>query len=141
MKKEKHSNSPPSVPQMALFETDPEPSALFESTEMVPVAQPEPVAKRPPILPASGGKKSPKPLASKPVSKPVSAPVTRKSGLTTRQVAPLKSKGSGSSAVPEGDVRLTANIRQDLHLKLKIAAARQRTTIGELIEQWVETTL
>lgn len=43
-----------------------------------------------------------------------------------------------SGLVPEGDVRLTANIREDLHLKLKIAAARQRTTIGELIEQMVE---
>jgi hypothetical protein len=25
-----------------------------------------------------------------------------------------------------------------LHLKLKIRAAQERTTIGELIEQWVE---
>jgi hypothetical protein len=39
--------------------------------------------------------------------------------------------------VPEGDVRLTANIRSDLHLNLKIRAAQERTTIGELIEQWV----
>ncbi len=43
-----------------------------------------------------------------------------------------------SGKVPEGDVRLTANIRQDLHLKLKIAAARRRTTIGELLEEMVE---
>lgn len=41
-------------------------------------------------------------------------------------------------AVPDGDVRLTANIRQDLHLKLKIAAATRRTTIGELLENLVE---
>jgi hypothetical protein len=40
--------------------------------------------------------------------------------------------------VPEGDVRLTANIRQDLHLKLKIRAATERTTVGELIEEWIE---
>ncbi len=40
--------------------------------------------------------------------------------------------------VPEGDVRLTANIREDLHLKLKIVAATRRTTIGELIEELVE---
>ena len=39
--------------------------------------------------------------------------------------------------VPPGDVRMTANIRSDLHLKLKIRAAEQRTTIGELIEGWV----
>ncbi len=43
--------------------------------------------------------------------------------------------------VPEGDVRLTANIREELHLKLKIAAATRRTTIGELIEELVETYL
>jgi hypothetical protein len=40
-----------------------------------------------------------------------------------------------SGLVPSGDVRLTANIREDLHLKLKIHAAEQRTTIGEVLEQ------
>lgn len=44
-----------------------------------------------------------------------------------------------SGQIPEGDVRLTANIRADLHLKLKIRAAQERTTVGELIEQWIET--
>lgn len=44
-----------------------------------------------------------------------------------------------SGQVPEGDVRLTANIRRDLHLALKIRAAQERTTVGELIEQWVES--
>ena len=46
-----------------------------------------------------------------------------------------------SGLVPEGDVRLTANIRADLHLKLKIEAAQRRTTIGELIEEMVEKNL
>lgn len=46
--------------------------------------------------------------------------------------------GQKSGLVPEGDVRLTANIRSDLHMKLKIRAAQGRTTIGELIEQWIE---
>ena len=46
--------------------------------------------------------------------------------------------GQKSGLVPEGDVRLTANIRGDLHLKLKIRAAQERTTVGELIEQWVQ---
>ena len=45
--------------------------------------------------------------------------------------------GQKSGLVPEGDVRLTANIRGDLHLKLKIRAAQERTTVGELIEQWI----
>ena len=56
----------------------------------------------------------------------------------TRKVQPVI-KAAGP--VPEGDVRLTANIREELHLKLKIAAATRRTTIGELIEELVETYL
>ena len=47
--------------------------------------------------------------------------------------------GNRSGQIPAGDVRLTANIRGDLHLKLKIRAAEQRTTVGELIEQWIES--
>ena len=43
-----------------------------------------------------------------------------------------------SGLVPEDDVRLTANIRKDLHLRLKIKAAEERTTIGELIEALIE---
>ena len=43
-----------------------------------------------------------------------------------------------SGLVPEGDVRLTANISEDHHIKLKVAAAKRRTTIGELIEQLID---
>jgi hypothetical protein len=57
-------------------------------------------------------------------------------GAARAEVAPV---GQKSGLVPEGDVRLTANIRGDLHLKLKIRAAQERTTVGELIEQWVES--
>ena len=59
----------------------------------------------------------------------------RGKGLSKAENAP---KGQKSGLLPPGDVRLTANIREDLHLKLKIKAAQERTTIGELIEQWVE---
>jgi len=52
-----------------------------------------------------------------------------------------KATESKSGLVPEGDVRLTANIRGDLHLKLKIAAAYRRTTIGEIIEELIENHL
>jgi len=45
---------------------------------------------------------------------------------------------SKSGQVPAGDVRLTANIRGDLHLRLKIEAAQRRTTIGDLIEELIE---
>ena len=43
-----------------------------------------------------------------------------------------------SGLIPDGDVRLTANIRQNLHLRLKIEAAHRRTTVGELIEEMID---
>lgn len=46
--------------------------------------------------------------------------------------------GQKSGLVPAGDVRLTANIKGDLHVRLKVRAAQERKTIGELIEQWIE---
>ncbi len=56
-----------------------------------------------------------------------------------RKPVPSKAPQKGvSGLVPEGDVRLTANIRQDLHLKLKIASAYRRTTIGEILEELIE---
>jgi hypothetical protein len=57
-------------------------------------------------------------------------------GASSAKNAPA---GFKSGLVPDGDVRLTANIRADLHLKLKIRAAQERTTVGELIEKWVES--
>jgi len=62
--------------------------------------------------------------------------VARGKGLSRAENAPA---GQKSGLLPEGDVRLTANISGDLHLKLKIRAAQERTTIGELIEQWIKT--
>ena len=63
------------------------------------------------------------------------AGVARGKGAARAETAPA---GHKSGLVPEGDVRLTANIRGDLHLKLKIRAAQERTTVGELIEAWIE---
>jgi hypothetical protein len=57
---------------------------------------------------------------------------------SARPAATARTVKSAPGPVPEGDVRLTANIREELHLKLKIAAATRRTTIGELIEELVE---
>lgn len=77
---------------------------------------------------------------SKRAPRPSPAPVTKPapSRQNKRSTAKPSQKRSLSGLVPQGDVRLTANIREDLHLKLKIAAAHQRTTIGELIEKLVE---
>lgn len=61
-----------------------------------------------------------------------------KGGAAEKVSKPKDIEGSRSGLVPEGDVRLTANIRGDLHMKLKIEAALQRTTIGDLIEELIK---
>ena len=60
--------------------------------------------------------------------------VPKGTGASKAENAPT---GQKAGLVPTGDVRLTANIQGDLHLKLKIRAAQERTTVGELIEQWI----
>ena len=57
----------------------------------------------------------------------------------TGSAGKAKTGKTASGQVPEGDVRLTANIREDLHQKLKIRAVQERTTVGDLIEEWVES--
>lgn len=47
-------------------------------------------------------------------------------------------KKSKSGLVPEGDTRLAANIRKDLHKRLKHAAIDADMTIGELVESLIE---
>jgi hypothetical protein len=64
------------------------------------------------------------------------ADTARGTGLSKSENAP---KGQKSGLLPPGDVRLTANIQADLHLKLKIRAAQERSTIGDLIEEWVKS--
>lgn len=48
--------------------------------------------------------------------------------------AAAQAGGARAGSIPAGDCRLVANIRQDLHHRLKLVAADRRTTIGELIE-------
>lgn len=55
--------------------------------------------------------------------------------------AKKKTTAKTSGLVPEGDVRLTANIRKDLHKKLKHAAVDQETTIGDILESLIEKNL
>ena len=64
-----------------------------------------------------------------------------KGGATEKVSKPKDIKSSRSGLVPESDVRLTANIRADLHQKLKIEAVMRRTTMGELIEELIEQNL
>jgi predicted HicB family RNase H-like nuclease len=46
---------------------------------------------------------------------------------------------SKSGQIPDGDVRLTANIKEELHTRLKIEAAKRRMSIGDLVEELIET--
>lgn len=46
---------------------------------------------------------------------------------------------SKSGQVPAGDVRLTVNIRADLHKRLRIAAINREMTAGELLEELIQT--
>jgi hypothetical protein len=91
------------------------------------------------INPAAMTKKNKTTVRNKTVEKEVkSASSPARTKNKGRNIEKVVMKNPQSGQVPEGDVRLTANIREDLHLKLKIAAARRRTTIGELLEEMVE---
>jgi hypothetical protein len=57
-------------------------------------------------------------------------------GKTAKKAPNAPKQVSGN--VPAGDVRLSANMHQAIHLKLKIAAARERITIGEILERLVD---
>jgi hypothetical protein len=61
----------------------------------------------------------------------------RPPAVRVRSSAVNAPKGQKSGLIPEGDVRLTANVRADLHMKLKMKAVQERTTVGDLIEAWI----
>ncbi len=70
------------------------------------------------------------------------APAVRKPDLSRSEVlasAEKKKKPRGPTVnIPEGDVRLTANMNEDLHKRLKLAAFVWERTIGEIIEEALE---
>ena len=53
---------------------------------------------------------------------------------------PASKKGADSRVffAPEGYKRLTVNIREDLHKKLKLAAIEQGTTVGDMLSKLAE---
>jgi len=66
---------------------------------------------------------------------------TRVTKEKINKTAQRASEGVNNARVffaPEGDKRLTINIREDLHKRLKIAAIEKEMTAGEIIEQLVE---
>ena len=75
-----------------------------------------------------------KPSLTKPsVTKP-----KRDTGQALKFAEEGKSK---SGLVPDGDVRLTANIKAELHTRLKIEAAKRRMYIGDLVEELIEANI
>ncbi len=46
-----------------------------------------------------------------------------------------------SGKVPSGDVRLTLNVRKELHRNLKMAGVMTETTMGELVEMLIKDKL
>jgi ParG protein len=59
-------------------------------------------------------------------------------GRHTRGRKPVSDRSPLSRNAPEGDQRLTINLREDLHLRLKIASAKAKTTIGAIVADLVE---
>ena len=115
--------------QMGLFEIGgPAPKRAADEAETGPAPSYSPPAPRQPAQPKPAAK------AARPAARNRAGSGTK---TPPRTAHPPPQKGV-SGLVPEGDVRLTANIRQDLHLKLKIASAYRRTTIGEIIEELIE---
>lgn len=60
---------------------------------------------------------------------------------TPKEEKKRSKRGSQSKRVfhaPEGDKRLTINIKENLHKKLKIAAIEKDMTAGELIEALIQ---
>lgn len=55
----------------------------------------------------------------------------------TAHKAAIKANPERVFFAPEGDRRLTINLREDLHKKLKVAAVEQESTAGEIIEQLI----
>jgi pyruvate/2-oxoglutarate dehydrogenase complex dihydrolipoamide acyltransferase (E2) component len=119
--------------QMGLFEVAGAPELWSQEPKQTPASAAPPAPTRAPRTTAApAAKPAPAPpakLAAAPAPRP-----TKKRGKAP--LAPADRKVSG--LVPQGDVRLTANVRQDLHLKLKIASAYRRTTIGEIIEELID---
>jgi len=81
-------------------------------------------------------------MATKSLIKPSLATVTTfaeqgGNDLRDQTVRLLRSIRGGHA--PAGDVRLTINIKQELHRKLKIKAIEENTTVGRMVEAWIQS--
>ena len=71
------------------------------------------------------------------------APTVKKPQLSKGAAVKAVKFGKGrpanlSGQIPAGDKRLTANVRADLHRKLKLVAVERDTTIGEILEELID---
>jgi hypothetical protein len=57
---------------------------------------------------------------------------------SSKASAAVVDPASTSRFPPTGDIRLTVNIREDLHMRLKMEAVKRRTTVGEILEDLVQ---
>lgn len=72
-----------------------------------------------------------------PVNKPGPALLTPDSA-TTGTTHPDETRRKRIGKPPQGDIRLSVNISRALHRRLRIEAARRETTVGQMIEAWIE---
>ena len=71
-----------------------------------------------------------------------SSPARRAAKAKAAPRASNAATGSPNSRFPpSGYVRLTVNVRDELHMRLKIEAAKRRTTVGKMLEELVEAHL
>jgi hypothetical protein len=57
---------------------------------------------------------------------------SKKAGADAAESSPV------SRFAPSGDIRLTVNLREDLHMRLKMEAVKRRSTVGEILEELVQ---
>lgn len=72
------------------------------------------------------------------LAKPIPKTNTAAAALAFAEGGAAQQAKSEPPAPKPETVRLNANIPAELHRKLKMKAAREGTTIGELIEQWIQ---
>jgi hypothetical protein len=78
-------------------------------------------------------------LARKPMLSEVAAFAEgRSAGKGKKDAAVAADTSPASRFPPSGDIRLTVNLRGDLHMRLKMEAVKRRSTVGEILEELVQ---
>ena len=59
-----------------------------------------------------------------------------KEGREDNMITDKKKPTSGQ--VPEGYTRLSANVKDELHIRLKVMSAKGKRSIGSILEEWID---